>query len=306
MIYTLTTNPAIDMNISSLEKLEYSSINRTKDALYTGNGKGINVSRVLKHFGLASTVLGFFGGFTGNFIIDDVKKSGLEIQPILIEETTRINVFVNDGQGEFNLVNEGPLVNSEAQNEMLDFLKAADDMDLLSISGSLPRGIDPDYYVKIFEICKSKNIKVAIDISSKKLKDLLAYRPFIIKPNNVELQEIFGLKLNCENDYVQALNDLHNLGAQNILLTCGDKGLYYFGGDDVYCASMPPVKVDSSACAGDACLAAFMSVFLQVKNNVELALKRACATGADVAGSKGVGKLNRVEKYMPQVEIKKL
>lgn len=104
MIYTLTTNPAIDMNICT-NSIERKIVNRTHDAVYSANGKGLNVSFVLKHFGVDSKVLGFFGGFSGKYIVDETRKKGIEIFPVEVEDTTRINIFLNDGDGEFKFVN---------------------------------------------------------------------------------------------------------------------------------------------------------------------------------------------------------
>ena len=102
MLYTLTTNPAIDMNISS-QGLYPGVVNRTFDAVYTPNGKGLNVSFVLNHFGVASKILGFFGGFSGAYIIEESRKKGVEVLPVMVEDTTRINIFLNDGQQEFKM-----------------------------------------------------------------------------------------------------------------------------------------------------------------------------------------------------------
>ena len=166
MIYTLTTNPAIDMNISTMG-IKRKEVNRTFDTVYSANGKGLNVSFVLKYFGLDSTVMGFFGGFSGDYIIKETKKKGINIIPTMIEdEITRINIFLNDGEGEFKFVNSGSFVDSDKQEEMLNVLRNLNDLEYLTINGSLPPGIDPDYYDKILNICKEKETKVIIDISS--------------------------------------------------------------------------------------------------------------------------------------------
>lgn len=303
MIYTLTTNPAVDMNISANNPIEYSVVNRTKNAKYTANGKGLNVSNTLKYFGIDSKILGFFGGFTGDYIIQETQAKGFDVIPVIVDDTTRVNVFLNDNKGEFNFVNEGSFVDDDAQNEMLKIIDEKKDIDVLSISGSLAKGMEESFYDKVFGICIKKNIKVVLDISSKKLKELLQYKPFLIKPNDEEIEDIFGWNLNNNNDFVNALHKLYDLGAQHILLTCGENGMYYYGGDKVYKAFMDPVKVESTACAGDASLAAFMSVFLKDNTKIEKALTRACATGANVVESKGLGNFSKVDSYLSSVLI---
>ena len=305
MFYTLTANPAVDMTVFS-DGLKRNEVNRTTNAVYTGNGKGVNVSIVLKHFGKNSTVLGFFGGFSGQFIVNECEKKGLFVKPVMIDDITRINVCLNDGNGEFHMVNEGPVVAKNKQVEFLKLLENLDNAEYLCISGSLPRGITPDFYDKIFDCCAKKGIKVILDISSPKLKDLLSYRPLLIKPNDDELCDVFGITLTCEEDIKNALKTLHELGAQNILLTLGDKGSFFSDGKKIFKCGSYPVKLVSSVCCGDSFLAAFLSEWTKDKPDVEFALKKAAATGANVAESAGIGNLDKVEEYAKHIEVKEI
>ena len=300
MLYTLTTNPAIDMNISA-QGIHPGVVNRTFDAVYTPNGKGLNVSFVLKHFGMPSKILGFFGGFSGTYIVKEARNAGVDVLPVVVEDTTRINIFLNDGEQEFKLVNEGSLVTADDQKKMLDLLNSLEDLEYLSISGSLPRGIEPDYYEDILKICEEKGGKVILDISAPKLKELLVYQPYLIKPNDEELWDIFGIHVRNEKEITEALDFLHEKGAQNILLTLGERGSYFFDGKNIYYAGAQPVELLSSACAGDSALAAFMSVWLEHPQAVETALKRSAATGANVAESSAIGDLKQVETYMKNI-----
>ncbi len=305
MIYTLTTNPAIDMNFCT-NGIKRSEVNRTFDTVYSANGKGLNVSFVLKHFGIDSTVLGFFGGFSGEYIVKETKRKQVGIIPTEVDDITRINIFVNDGEGEFKFVNSGSFVNEEKQKEMLDTIKNLDDLEYLSISGSLPTGIDTSYYDQIFEICQQKKTKVILDISSPKLKDLLKYNPFLIKPNDEEIKDIFGIIIRDEEDTKDLLKYLYENGAQNILLTLGEKGSYFYNGEKIYFATTQQVELLSSACAGDSALAAFLSVWIKDPENIEMALKRSAATGANVAESNGIGDLQKVEEYVKNIKVKEV
>lgn len=308
MIYTLTTNPAIDMNICT-NSIERKIVNRTHDAVYSANGKGLNVSFVLKHFGVDSKVLGFFGGFSGKYIIDETIKKNIEIFPVEVQDTTRINIFLNDGEGEFKFVNSGSFVEKQKQEEMLQMIESFEDLEYLSISGSLPPGIDTSYYEEILKICDEKNIKVILDISSPKLKCLLKYKPFLIKPNDEEIADIFGIIVRDEEDIKDVLKYLHEQGAQNIFLTLGEKGSYFYNGRNIYYASAHKVKLLSSACAGDSALAGFLSIWLEDINNeenIEQALKRAAATGANVAESNAIGDLKKVEEYMNKIKVRRV
>lgn len=304
MIYTLTTNPAIDMNIRT-DKVEPSIVNRTRNTVYSPNGKGVNVSLVLKHYGVDSKALGFFGGFTGKFIVDELSNRGLEVKPIWIDEATRINIFVNDGKNEYKFVNKGSFIPEKAQDSLLNLIDKLEDCSYLSISGSLPPGIDSSYYDNILDICKLKGIEVILDISSKKLKDLLNYKPLLIKPNDEEIKEIFGIEMKDEEDIKSTLIKLHEMGAKNILLTLGAKGMYFYNGERLFFCNAPKIKLLSSACAGDSSLGAFLSEWL-FNGDIKTAMKKASATGANVAESDGLGLLDKVSEYEKQLNVREL
>lgn len=303
MIYTLTTNPAIDMNVS-VDKLRPKHVNRIDEAVYTPNGKGLNISYVLKHFGHNSKVLGFFGGFSGNYIVEETTKRDIAVEPFWVDEPTRINIFLNESGEECKMVCKGSFVSLEKQQDLLNFLKTTQDMEYLAISGSLPVGIAPQYYNEIMKICQEKNVRVILDISSPQLKQLLQFAPYLIKPNDEELRDIFGIQIGDEEDIKDALEMLHDNGAQNILFTLGEKGSYFYNGTTLYNASAQPVTLVSSACAGDSALAAFLSLWLEDKHNVEQALKRSAAVGANVAESNGIGDLRKVDTYINNIHIR--
>lgn len=305
MIYTLTTNPAIDMNICS-NGLAAKKVNRTFDAVYTPNGKGLNVSFTMKHFGLESCIMGFFGGFSGKYIVEGAQEKGVRVLPVWGEDVTRINIFLNDGQTEYKLVNEGAFVDRRQQDRMLELIADAQDMEYLSISGSLPRGISTDFYDELLQLCAKRHIEAILDISSPKLAELLAYKPLLIKPNDEEARNIFGLQLSDEADIVSAMRKLHELGARNILLTLGERGAYFSNGEHIYYASPKPVKLLSSACAGDAALGAFLSAWLPDSADVEAALKKMAATGANVAESNALGDFANVEAYIKEINIRRI
>lgn len=305
MIYTLTTNPAIDMNITT-DGLKRGLVNRTFDTVYTPNGKGVNVTLTLKHFGVESVTTGFFGGFSGEYIVEELERRDIQVKPVWVDDTTRINIFLNDGEGEFKLVNSGSKVETDQQEEMLQLFERADDCDCLVISGSLPPGITPSYYESILSICKEKGIDVVLDISSPKLRDLLKYEPLLIKPNDEEIEEIFGIKMKDEEDIIHVLGFLKEQGVRNVLLTLGDKGAYFSNGEDIYYSSSQPIQLLSSACAGDAALAGFLSIWLKDPANVEDAMKRSAATGANVAESNALGDFANVDTYFHNIKVRKV
>lgn len=301
MIYTLTLNTAIDMNITT-QGLLPNKVNRTQSVKYSPNGKGVNVSVVLRHNEIRNRIIGVFGGFSGRYIVDELNVAGHEVSPVWVEEPTRINVFAHDGQDEFKLVSPGSFVSREKQKEMLSMIKHFTDMDYLVISGSLPPGVELSFYDELMVLLKSKGVKVVLDISSTKLEGLLKYEPLLIKPNDDELKEVFGLDIK-DVPIVEVMSVLHNKGAQNVLLTMGAQGLYFSDGSKIYGCDSPKITLLSSACAGDACLGAFLSEWL-LGGDIEYALKKASATGANVAESEGIGALENVASYIKKVNVK--
>lgn len=306
MLYTLTTNPAVDLNVTA-RNVSANKVNRTKDAVFTPNGKGLNVSFTLRHFGTDSGIIGFFGGFTGEYIANYCRDNGYPLLSAEVEGITRVNLFVATTENEeYKFVNEGPKVSAKTQEQLLNAINNAIDLDVLSVHGSAANGQSENFYNRLFEICNGRNIPVILDISSPKLKELLRYSPLLIKPNDDELKEVFGWEIHNEADVLVAMENLHQLGAQNVLLTMGAKGSYFSNGTDVYFCDTVKIKLKSSACAGDACLASFLSIWLNDKTDIESAMKRASAAGANVAESDGLGDFSNVSAYEKQLTVRKV
>lgn len=301
MIYTLTLNTAVDMNIFSAP-LQPGKVNRTQHTEYCPNGKGVNVSLVLNHFNTPSHIFGIFGGFTGRYIVEEIRKRRIGITPTWVAEPTRINVFVHDGQQEYKLVNPGTWIDDESKQQVLHHLENVQNGDYLVISGSLPPGLESLFYTEILALCSQKGCEVILDISHASLRQLLEFQPLLIKPNDDELFEIFGLKADTPEQMKTAVATLHQLGARHVLLTLGAKGMVFSDGKTQWFCAAPEVQLVSSACAGDAALAAFLSVWL-AGGEVKDALTLASATGADVAASAGLGQLNRVEQLRTQIQV---
>ncbi len=297
-------NPAIDMNIAT-QGIKPRLVNRTLDTVYTPNGKGINSTRVLRHFGMDSAVLGFFGGFSGRYIVETLREEGAPVYDIPVEDITRINIFLNDGQQEYKFVNDGARVSLQAQEQLLELLGSLEDFRFLTINGSLPPGIDESFYDRVLDVCGRRGVQVVLDISSKRLPQLLRYRPLLIKPNDEEVLHIWGKHLASASDVEKVMDLLHGQGARNVLLTLGDKGMLFSDGTNIWYCDAPKVKLVSSACAGDASLAAFLSEWLG-SGDVEQAMKKASATGGNVAESAGLGDLKKVPAYIKNLTVRKV
>lgn len=305
MIYTLTMNAAIDLNLTC-DHVQPRTINRSTEMACTPNGKAINVSIVLNHFGVPSVAMGVFGGFTGAYILDSLSNLGIKTRPFFIQEKTRINVFVNDRDNEYKFVCKGGFVPQSVQENILDSLRSVADMTHLVVSGSLPQGVPVSFFDELMDVCRLRNIGVILDISHPHLSKLLNYNPLLIKPNDDELFDVFGLTTKNDADVKDALKTLHAIGAQNILLTMGEKGMYFSNGSSTYFCNAPQIELVSSACAGDSALAAFLSIWLVESGGVENAMALASAVGADVAASAGIGELDNYSKLIGTIKTIKL
>ena len=195
MIYTLTANPAIDYNIAC-DGLAANTVTRTRNAVYTPNGKGLNVSFTLDHYGVDTTILGFFAGFSGEFIVKGAEALGVPVKPVWTDGITRVNVFLNAGPDtEYNMVNAGAAINEANEQEMFELIDSLDDMTCLVISGSLPPNTSEGFLAEVLRRIKAKGAEFVLDISSHQLADLIAMEPLLIKPNDDELLDIFGIKV---------------------------------------------------------------------------------------------------------------
>lgn len=305
MLYTLTMNAAIDLNLTCLQ-VESEKVNRVSDSDYSPNGKAINVSIVLDHFGVESVAMGVFGGFTGKHIVECLEVKGINVHPFYIDGPTRINVFVSDDTEEYKFVSKGGHVSQGVKDDILASIRGASDMEYLVVSGSLPPGVEPEYLDQIMSACKENNVEVIFDISHDHLSSLLSKKPLLIKPNDEELMSMFGLRASNHAEAKDSLDTLHSLGAQNVLLTLGSNGMYFSNGDSIYFCNAPKIKLHSSACAGDSSLAAFLSVWLKDKLNIQEAIQIASAVGADVASSSGIGELSLYPQLVNMTFAKKI
>lgn len=309
MIYTLTANPAIDYNISC-DGLSSNTVTRTRDAVYSPNGKGLNVSFTLDHYGIDTTILGFFAGFSGEFIVKGAEAKGVPVKPVWTDGITRVNVFLNAGPDtEYNMVNAGAAINAQNEQEMFELIDSLDDMTCLVISGSMPPHTSEGFLAEVIRRVKAKGAEFVLDISSKQLADLVAEGPLLIKPNDDELLDIFGIKVDGEDDesVKSAMAELHDKGVKNVLLTLGGAGAYFSNGEHIwYAKCMVDVQVLSTVCAGDSSLASFLSVWHDHPESVEEALKLSMATGANVVECAGLGDFAKVDEYKKHIEVRQV
>lgn len=289
MIYTLTFNPAIDYYIT-VENLKVGAVNRTKSEQIRFGGKGINISLVLKEFGIPSTTLGFIGGFTGDALENDLKQNDIDCDFVKIDGNTRINVKLNDT----DLNAAGPDISDKDLNNLYGKIDGIKKDDFLVLSGSVPKSMPQSIYETILERLKNKGIEFVVDAEKDLLLNTLKYKPFLIKPNHHELSEIFGVEINDFDTALTYAKKLQSMGAQNVMVTLGNLGavLVYKNGES-YTQAAPKGEVISAVGAGDSAVAAFLAEYLK-SGDYKNCLKMSVAAGSATAFSNGLAKCEKI------------
>lgn len=301
MIMTVTLNPAVDC-LLELDAFETGKLNRARYQKFSAGGKGINVSMILKRLGSESIATGFIGGFTGEFILAELKKASLSTNFIQIKEATRLNVKLEVfDQTEINA--SSPKVSDEEFNALLDTIHHLSNDDLLVLAGSSIE--DRNAYLKIVKIALEKNIPFVCDVEKKALSQLLPFQPLLIKPNIHELESFMGASLNSEKEILNAGKKLLNMGAQNIIISLGKKGSYFINKDHIYQAAPIDGHAKNAVGAGDSMIGGFLSEYMKTKNVYE-AYKWAVASGTATAFSYQLGTFDEIKVLYEHVEIKEI
>ncbi|MCY1117665.1 1-phosphofructokinase [Bacillus safensis] len=304
MIYTCTLNPAIDLYIA-LKEMRANAVNRTEDEDYQPNGKGVNVSIMLKKYGFTSTALGFIAGFSGSYIEQSLKDLSIKTDFISVEGITRINVFINTTE-EYKLVNQGPAIEEKALHAFREKIAAIPQGGILIMSGSLPKGVPASIFPEVAAICHQQKVKFILDTSSAAVLETLQYKPYLLKPNEEEIAAFFGKTHPLsEKELIQSGEKLIEMGAEQVLISRGEEGALFITKDAVFKGNAPTGTVVNTACSGDAMLAAFLSKHLE-GHSPEECLRYGIATGASTAFSKGLSDLHDIDSLIEQVHIQKI
>lgn len=300
MIYTVTFNPALDY-VVKVDHFTTGNVNRTVQEEIFYGGKGINVSAVLKELGLPSTALGFVAGFTGDEIEKGVKTLGFQSDFIRVKNgISRINVKLKSEE-ETEINGMGPVIESEDVERLFEKLDKLEMDNILVLSGSIPKSIDDRIYETIMERLDGKGIRIVVDATKDLLLNVLKYHPFLIKPNNHELGEMFGVKLESEEDIVFYAKKLREQGAVNVLISmAGDGAILVTEDDTVHQIGVPSGIVKNSVGAGDSMVAGFLAGYCE-KRDYEYALKLGTASGSATAFSEGLAKREDIIRLLEKL-----
>lgn len=297
MIYTVTFNPSLDY-VVDVDNFKTGVVNRTTGEKIFAGGKGINVSIVLRNLGFENTALGFTAGFTGAKIQDMLKESGVNTDFIPVEQgMSRINVKLRSKE-ESEINGQGPAVQPEDIKKLYAKLDKLEAGDVLVLAGSIPSVMPESMYSDIMKYLQKKNLKIAVDATRDLLMNVLEYHPFLIKPNNHELGEIFGVTITEKKDVVTYGKKLKEMGARNVLVSMAGDGAVLIAEDgNVFEAEAPKGKVRNSVGAGDSMVAGFLAGYLKTENYGD-AFKMGVSTGSASAFSENLATIEEVEAIL--------
>lgn len=297
MIYTVTFNPSLDY-IVSVDDFKLGLVNRTTEEIIYPGGKGINVSIVLSNLGFDSTALGFLAGFTGAEIRRLAEKQGIKSDFIEVEEGfSRINMKLRSNE-ESEINGQGPRICEADIEKLYRKLDKLQEGDVLVLAGSIPSVMPESMYMDIMKYLEKKNLKIAVDATRDLLMNVLRYHPFVIKPNNHELGEIFGVEIKTKKDVITYAKKLREQGAVNVIVSMAGDGAVFVGEDgSVFESDAPKGKVVNSVGAGDSMVAGFLAGYLQTGKYSD-AFKMGVCTGSASAFSEQLATKQEVEAIM--------
>ncbi len=297
MIYTVTFNPAIEYVVYT-EAISSGSIMRSsRENIYFG-GKGINVSLILRELDTLSTALGFIAGFTGEAIEKNLLEKGIATDFIRLPKgLSRINVKIRaDMETDINA--SGPKIEATELELFFNKLDNIKKGDTLILAGSVPRGLPNNVYEVILERLRNKDIRFVVDAEGELLKSCLKYRPFLIKPNKEELEELFSVKLSSKGEILDYAKKLTEMGAENVLVSLGGEGAVLLTGtEDNYFEPALGGKPVNTVGAGDSMLAGFIAGYLKT-GDFSYALKLGSACGGATACSEGLATKEEINKLL--------
>ena len=298
MIYTVTFNPSLDY-IVSVNNFQLGMTNRTATEMMLPGGKGINVSIVLKNLGLENTALGFVAGFTGDEIQRQVEEIGVNARFIPVDEgISRINLKLQNIEG---TEIKGPAISREKTQQLFEMLDQLQEGDVLVLAGSIPASMPDDIYRNILKQLDGRGILIAVDATKDLLVNVLEYHPFLVKPNNHELGEIFGVELKDRESVIPYAKKMQEMGAANVLVSMAGEGAVLAAANGkMYLAPAPKGKLVNGVGAGDSMVAGFLAGWLKEKD-YRHAFHMGIATGSASAFSEYLATREQIEEVYRQV-----
>ncbi|EIE40942.1 1-phosphofructokinase [Mycoplasmopsis canis UF33] len=302
MIYTLTLSPSSDLLIKS-DKFELEEVNRYKDFMLLPGGKGINASVILERHGFNNIALSVFDKNTLDSFKEIFEKENVKIQNIDHPDKTRINIKYYGAQNSFELNGPRTVLNSNLKSQISEKLNKLTSQDILLIMGIS----DEEFLFDILNILNKNKVNFVIDVDTSKFKEFLSFKPFVVKPNIDELQRNLQVQIKSENDLINSMKEIQELGAKNVIVSMDKNGSYLLTDqNEIFKASIiKPINVVSSTGAGDTMISIFSANYLK-SNNAKESFKLSNSAAMGTVASEWVGDLFKTQEYLENVKVEKL
>jgi 1-phosphofructokinase len=303
MIYTVTLNPSVDYFVD-IDQFSIGEVNRVKKEKKMPGGKGINVSRVLKRLQTSSHAFGYIGGFTGDFVRTSLENEGILTHFIDVPGETRINVKIK-AEKETELNGEGPQIDTQHYETLKAQIATLKSGDWLVLAGSVPPSLPKDIYHTLMALAVDRGVKTIVDTTGDFLKQTLPHRPFLIKPNQHELEDYYGESAQDVMKTVSLSRRLLGEGAENVIVSMGGEGALLVNNKESLRASVPKGEVKNSVGAGDSLVAGFLAAY-SAKNDLYEAFRFGVAAGSATAFSVDLCTHEQVMALLPEIKIEPL
>lgn len=300
MIYTCTITPSLDYT-TYLPSFETGKLNRTEEVYYYPGGKGINVSRVLKRLQVDNVAIGYAGGFVGNYIAQFLQNEGIQTHFIDTDTITRINVKIK-AEVETELNGPGPVITEEERQKLLQKIEAMEEDDWFVLAGSLPAEIPVSFFEQIATTCHEKGVRFVLDTSGPALKALKHTKPFLMKPNDEELGELFNTTIKTKAEAFHYAKKLVDLGVEHVVVSLGGDGALLVTKELAIAAKAPKGKVVNTVGAGDSLVAGFVASYVE-KEDAREAFRYGVASGSATAFRSDLCEKSGVLALVDEVKI---
>lgn len=310
MIITVTMNPSVDISYP-LDTLKIDDVNRVEKVSKTAGGKGLNVSRVIKQMNGELIASGILGGSLGTYIVEQLNKEEVPNRFLEIERESRNCIAILHEGNQTEILESGPtLDDGEGDAYFKLFEELLDEADIVTISGSLPKGLSPTYYQQLLEMSRDKQVKILVDTSGKALRQTLLgeQKPYLIKPNTDELNGLLEQEVTSDIEVLkEALSDSLFDGVEAIVVSMGADGAFAKINGEFYKVSIPKIHVINPVGSGDATIAGLAMGIDQELSWVDI-LKTAMTTGIlnTMEDKTGYINMENFETYFEQVKVEKI
>nr|WP_294495479.1 1-phosphofructokinase [uncultured Mediterraneibacter sp.] len=309
MILTVTLNAAIDKRYV-VDGFQIGAVNRVRECAYTPGGKGLNVSKPASIAGASVTATGFVGGHAGHYIEDSLKPFGIKSEFYHMAEESRscINIWDEANHVQTEFLEPGFTVSEEDFTKFEEkFSTLVSTADVISMSGSVPKGLDGTAYQRLINICKSAGRPIILDTSGSLLEMGIKACPTMIKPNIDEIRMLTGKSCNHLNDMVEAAREIHRNGVGIVAVSLGGDGSFVVCDEGIFRAEVPKIDAVNTVGCGDSMIAGYalgISKGLSVRETLRVA--SAISAAAALREETGFFVREDMDRILPQVKITEL